>query len=92
MEKLKNIIRSAYEWLNKEGGLLHILACYALMLTFAPFVGIGWASVVTWTIAFAKEVIDLIRKSNNLEQALNDVIRDAIGWGCGVIVGLLQTL
>lgn len=88
MEKIKNAIKSAYQWLDKEGGMLHILACYAMMLTFAP-IGFGWASAVTWGVAIAKEVADIIRKTNNFQQALNDIIRDAIGWGLATIVILL---
>lgn len=85
MENIKNAIKSAYQWLDKEGGLLHILACYAMMLTFSPL-GFGWASAITWLIAIAKEVYDLWRKSNNLKQSANDIIRDAIGWGGAAIV------
>ena len=85
MEKIKNAIKAAYQWLDKEGGLLHILACYAMMLTFSPL-GFGWASAITWLIAVAKEVYDLIRKSNNIKQSANDIIRDAIGWGGAALV------
>lgn len=98
MEKIKNAISKALAWLNKayqwlslEGGMLHFLACYAMMLTFAPF-GFGWASAITWGVAIAKEVADIIRKSNNFQQALNDIIRDAIGWGAGSIVTLIKIL
>lgn len=86
MEKIKNIIN----WIGTDG-LLHLLACYALMLTFSPL-GFGWASAVTWAIAIAKEAADIARKSNNIQQALNDIIRDAIGWGCGTIVIIIQNL
>ena len=91
MEKIKNAIKSAYQWLDKEGGLLHFLACYAMMLTFAPF-GFGWASAVTWGVAIAKEICDIARKSNTLQQALNDIIRDAIGWGISSLVVFLTKL
>ena len=96
MEKIKNAIskalawlKSAYQWLDKEGGMLHFLACYAMMLTFAPF-GFGWASAITWAVAIAKEICDIARKTNTLQQALNDLIRDAIGWGCASLVILLK--
>lgn len=95
MEKIKNAIskalawlNKAYQWLSKEGGMLHLLACYAIMQTFAPL-GLGWASLITWVVAIAKEAFDLIRKSNNLRNVANDIIRDAIGWGCAMIVHLL---
>ena len=91
MEKIKNAIKSAYQWLDKEGGLLHILACYAMMLTFAPL-GFGWASAITWLIAIAKEVYDFVNKKNNIKQSANDIIRDAIGWGCASVVWLIATI
>jgi hypothetical protein len=91
MEKLKNAIKLAYQWLSKEGGMLHFLACYAMMLTFAPF-GFGWASAITWAVAIGKEICDIARKSNNFQQALNDIIRDAIGWGCASVVWLIATI
>ena len=91
MEKIKNAIKSAYQWLDKEGGMLHLLACYAMMLTFAPF-GFGWASAITWGVAIAKEICDIARKSNTLQQALNDIIRDAIGWGISSLVVFLTKL
>lgn len=71
--------------------MLHLLACYALMLTFAPF-GFGWASAITWGVAIAKEAADIARKSNNFQQALSDIIRDAIGWGCASVVWLIATI
>lgn len=89
MEKIKNAIKSAYHWLSLEGGLLHILACYAMMLTFAP-IGFGWASAVTWGVAIAKEVYDFVNKKNNIKQCANDIIRDAIGWGGAALVILIQ--
>ena len=91
MEKTKNAIKSAYQWLDKEGGMLHLLACYAMMLTFSPL-GFGWASAVTWGVAIAKEICDIARKTNTLQQALNDIIRDAIGWGISSLVVFLTKL
>jgi hypothetical protein len=100
MEKLKNAIskalawlNKAYQWLDKEGGMLHLLACYAMMLTLEPFVGWVLASVIAWIIFLGEEAIDyFIRKSNNLKQVLNDIIRDAIGWGCASVVWLITTM
>lgn len=91
MNKVINALKKAYEWLNKEGGLLHLLACYALMLTFAPL-GIWWATAITWAVAVGKEIADIARKRNTLLQTINDIIRDAIGWGAGAIVILIQTI
>lgn len=69
----------AYQWLNKEGGMLHFLGFMCMMLTLQPFVGWVLASVIAWIIAFGKEIIDFITKRNTLKQCGNDIIRDAIG-------------
>jgi hypothetical protein len=91
MEKIKNAIKAAYQWLNIEGGILHLIIAYALMLTFAP-IGFGWATIITWVILLSKEVYDLVKKTNNLEQVYNDIVRDAIGWGLAVIVIFIQMI
>jgi hypothetical protein len=91
MEKLKNAISKALAWLSLEGGMLHFLACYAIMQTFAPL-GLGWASLITWVVAITKEAFDLIRKSNNLRNVANDIIRDAIGWGCAYVVVMIHNI
>jgi hypothetical protein len=91
MEKIKNAIKSAYQWLSLEGGMLHFLACYAIMHTFEPL-GLGWASLITWVVAITKEAFDLIRKSNNLRNVANDLIRDALGWACAYVVILIQNI
>lgn len=89
MEKIMNVIKSAYQWLNIEGGIFHLVICYALMLTFAPL-GLGWATLITWVVAITKEVYDLVKKTNNFKQVLNDIVRDAIGWGLAMISILIQ--
>lgn len=71
--------------------MLHFLACYAIMLTFAPL-GLGWASLITWVVAIAKEAFDLSRKSNNLRNVANDIIRDAIGWACAYVAVMFWTI
>jgi hypothetical protein len=95
MEKIKNAISKALAWLNKayqwlslEGGMLHFLACYAIMQTFEPL-GLGWASLITWVVAIGKEAFDFARKTNNLRNVANDIIRDAIGWACAYVVSSL---
>ena len=91
MERIINAIKSAYQWLNIEGGILHLIIAYALMLTFAP-IGFGWATIITWAILLSKEVYDLVKKTNNLEQVYNDIVRDAIGWGLAVIVIFIRLI
>lgn len=100
MEKIKNAIskalawlNKAYQWLDKEGGMLHLLGFMCMMLTLQPFIGWVWASVIAWIIAFGKEAIDyFIRKTNTLKQCGNDIIRDAIGWGISSLIVFLTRL
>lgn len=98
MEKIKNAISKAFAWLNKayqwlslEGGMLHFLACYAIMHTFEPL-GLGWASLITWVVAIGLEAIHFLSKRNTLKQCGNDIIRDAIGWACAYVVILIQNI
>lgn len=74
MEKIKKILR----WIAVDG-LLHILSCYALMLTLQPMVDIWWAKGITATCAIGKEVVDALRGKNTWEQVRHDLICDAIG-------------
>lgn len=99
MEKIKNAIskvlawlNKAYQWLSLEGGMLHFLGFMCMMLTLQPFVGWVLASIISWIIFLGKEAIDFIRKKNNLRNVANDIIRDAIGWGIGSIVIIMQTI
>ena len=74
MEKIKNILR----WIAVDG-LLHLLACYAIMLTFEPVVGIWWAKAITITLAIGKEVVDALRYKNTWKLMCHDFICDAVG-------------
>lgn len=90
MEKIKNAIKSAYQWLNKEGGMLHILACYALMLTFSPMVGVWWSLAATIFVALLKEFIDFfIQKGNDKKQVIHDLIMDAAGIILAAVIIIL---
>ena len=74
MEKLKNIIK----WIGTDG-LLHFLVCYAMMLALSPIIG-WYALIPTAIVAAAKEGYDFhIRKSNNKQQVVHDLICDAAG-------------
>lgn len=90
MEKLKEIIK----WIAVDG-LLHFLACYAIMLTCEPVVGIWWAKAITATLAIGKEVVDALRYKNTWKQMSHDLICDGVGilmadvtifvwWLCGM--------
>ena len=53
MEKIKEIMK----WIATDG-LLHMLACFALMLAFTPLVGVWWAMGITVAVAIGKEALD----------------------------------
>lgn len=74
MGKIKEILK----WIAIDG-LLHILMCYSIMLTFEPVVGIWWAKAITATCAIGKEVVDVLRGKNTWEQVRHDLICDAAG-------------
>ena len=74
MEKLKNIL----QWIATDG-LLHFLVCYAMTLALSPIIGF-YALIPTIVVALAKEGYDYhIKKSNNREQVVHDLICDAAG-------------
>ena len=74
MEKIKKVIL----WVGTDG-LLHFLVCYAMMLALTPVIG-WWALIPTIVVALAKEAYDYhIKKSNNIEQVVHDLICDAAG-------------
>lgn len=74
MEKIKNIIK----WIAADG-LLHFLVCYALILSLTPIIGF-YALIPTIIAALGKEGYDYhIRKSNNREQVVHDLICDGAG-------------
>lgn len=75
METIKKMLK----WVGIDG-LLHFLVCYAMMLTFAPMIGLAWAVLATTGVAVLKEVWDFcIQKDNDAEQVLHDIILDGIG-------------
>lgn len=80
MDKIKALLK----WIATDG-LLHILVCYAMMLTLSPMVG-TYAIGITTIVALGKEAYDyFIKKSNNLEQVTHDLICDAIGMGASYV-------
>lgn len=81
MGKLKNILK----WIAVDG-LLHILVCFAITLTFMPIVG-WWALLLAGIPALLKEGYDyFIEKDNNLKQVAHDLICDLVGMACATLV------
>lgn len=81
-----NLLRRVWSWVATDG-LLHFLVCYAMMLTFEPFVGIWIALVITLVFAFGKEAKDVfIEKDNNFSQAMHDLICDFAGIVAALLV------
>jgi hypothetical protein len=82
---IKNIIK-----LICTDGLLHFLACYAIILTFSPLIGILGAIGIAGALSIVKEAWDYFyEKDNNVQQVLHDLICDVIGILGALIVMLL---
>ena len=78
MKKLLESIKKIKEWVATDG-LLHFLVCYAMVLSLTPIIGF-YALIPTIIAALGKEGYDYhIRKSNNREQVVHDLICDAAG-------------
>jgi hypothetical protein len=79
------IMKKILQWMATDG-LLHFLVCYAMLLTFAPYVGNWIALGITLAFALGKEAYDVfIEKDNNFSQATHDLICDF----AGIVVALL---
>lgn len=75
METIKKMLK----WVGIDG-LLHFLVCYAMMLTFAPMIGLAWAVLATTGVAVLKEVWDFcIQKDNDISQVMHDLLCDVVG-------------
>ena len=68
---------------------LHFLACYALVLTFMPFIG-WWSVLITAAIGVGKELLDWHEYGRTLgwklfwKDSKGDVFADVIGIITGV--------
>lgn len=83
MNNLKNKIT---KWIATDG-LLHFLVCYAMMLTFTPYVGNWIVLGITLAFAFGKEAYDVfIQKDNNYQQAWHDLVCDFAGIVAALLV------
>ena len=77
------------KWMGTDG-LLHFLVCYALMLTFFPFIG-WWAVLPTMAAAIGKEAVDyFVQKDNNVKQVAHDFIFDLAGAVCAAVICVLS--
>ena len=75
MNKLKQL----YKWIANDG-LLHILICIVLMLSFYLIIGYLLSLFITIIFVGIKEIYDyFIQKDNNKEQVKHDIICDCIG-------------
>lgn len=82
METIKKMLK----WVGIDG-LLHFLVCYAMMLTFAPMIGLAWAVLATTGVAVLKEVWDFcIQKDNNEKQVMHDFVFDIVGILMAIVV------
>ena len=75
---IKNIINKVYSWIRIDG-LLHILTCFSIHLSYAP-ININLARGIVLLAAIGKECYDyFIQKDNTLKEVGHDVICDIIG-------------
>lgn len=80
------MMKKILQWMATDG-LLHFLMCYAMMLTFSPYVGNWIAVAITLAFAFGKEAYDVfIQKDNNYQQAWHDLVCDFAGIVAALLV------
>lgn len=76
---IMNKLKQLYNWVASDG-LLHILINVVIMLTFTLILNVWWALLISISVSLIKEGIDcFIRKSNNKQQVIHDLICDAVG-------------
>lgn len=95
MRKFIESVKAFAKWVNTDG-LLHILVCYAVMLTIVPFGNSFWAGaagaiILAAILSLVKEGYDYLRGAS-LQQIWHDLLCDAIGMGLGVLTLLLWWL
>lgn len=79
MYNIINKLKQLYKWIANDG-LLHILICMILMLSFYLIIGYALSLLITITFGLIKEIYDyFIQKDNNKEQVKHDVICNSIG-------------
>lgn len=75
MNKLKQL----YKWIANDG-LLHILVCIVLMLSFYLLIGYLLSLIITIILGLIKEIYDYyIQKDNTVNQIKHDTICNCIG-------------
>lgn len=80
------MMKKILQWIATDG-LLHFLVCYALMLTFALYVGNWIALGITLVFSFGKEAYDVfIQQDNNYQQAWHDLVCDFAGIVAALLV------
>lgn len=88
MNKLKQL----YKWVANDG-LLHILICIVLMLSFYLIIGYLLSLIITIIFGLIKEIYDyFIQKDNNMNQVKHDVICNGIGIIISSFITLLHCI
>jgi hypothetical protein len=83
INKVAGVVPATYKWIATDG-LLHMLACFAIMLAFTPIVGVWWAMGITTAAAIGKEAFDAI-KGADIDAINHDFVCDAAGLLIGVL-------
>lgn len=72
-------IKQLYKYIANDG-LLHILMCIVLMLSFYLIIGYLLSLLITIIFGLIKEIYDyFIQKDNNINQVKHDIICNGIG-------------
>lgn len=76
---IMNKLKQLYKWIANDG-ILHILICIVLMLSFQPIIGYLLSLFITIIFAGMKEIYDYyIQKDNTVDQIKHDIICNGIG-------------
>ena len=88
LSKLRQLIK----WIAVDG-LLHFLACYSIMLTLTPIIGVWWTLLTVCLASMAKEAYDyFIDNDNDMQAVIHDIILDASGILMALIILLVWQL
>lgn len=87
---IMNKLKQLYKWIANDG-LLHILICIVLTLSFYLIIGYLLSLLITIIFGLIKEIYDyFIQKDNNINQVKHDIICNCIGIIIGSFIILLH--
>lgn len=91
MKRIADFFKRIVNWIAADG-LLHVETSFILTVIFALIVPIIYAALIALAIGFIKEAGDVwVKRCNNWNQALHDIICDVAGVLLGVVICMLWT-